>query len=569
MQLVHSQPISFACSIALLSVSLLAWQEVDAQDACCFEPTYRLQCETVMEPQQVQRMKLTYQTDYVDEVVTRYRPVLRTRTEEREVTVAKPVVETRYREDRYTVWKPILETTLRDVSVQRTRFVNETAEREEQYTTYRPVVETQYYQQQYLVQRPVTTTQHYEQRYAVQRPVVQTQLETQQYTAMRPVTTMQSRTHDVGGYVAQQAVTPGSLQYGLSYIPRTHAVPGPLGILAWTRGSYAVSPQISPPRLSTQYAYRPNYVTQQYAQTTMVPETKQVQVPVQTVRMQTEYMTQKVPVQTTRMQSEYVTRKIPVQTSRMVAVTQVRKVPYIVTRPVTETITQQVPEQKQRWVTEEKVRKVPVQTTRMEYVTKKVPYQVSYYAREAYTQTVRKPVTKQVYVPSTETVMLPRQVVQRVPLSYYDPFSSAIGNGYSSFMPPIESTAFPATALPVESYVAPPGPITIAPEVVQPQSDPGASILESPKSLGSVPDIETRKFGLDSSLSEPSTKSEYDDIDELFDDDNEDHHELPVPSLPNLNGPGNSPSLESIDAGVEAKEAGWKIHYMPNFAREA
>ena len=563
MQLVTPQRLLVALSITLLVGSVVPPIQSCAQDACCFEPTYRLQCETVMEPQQVQRMKLTYQTDYVNELVTRYRPVLRTRTEQRDVRVAKPVVETSYREDRYTVWKPVVETSYRDETVQRTRLVNETAEREEQYTTYRPVVETQYYQQRYMVQRPVTSTQYYDQRYAVQRPVVETQLQTQQYTAMRPVTTLQNKTYDVGGYVAQQTVTPGSLRYGLSYVPNTHATPGPLGIFARVRGSYAMTPQMTPPRISTQYAYRPNYVTQQYAQTAMVPETKQVQVPVQTTRMQTDYMTQRVPVQTTRMQTEIITKNVPVQTTRMVATTQVRKVPYVVTRPVTETLTRKVPVQQQRWVTEEKVRKVPVQTTRMEYITKKVPYQVSYYEQEAYTQTVRKPITSQVYVPYAETVMMPRQVVQRVALSYYDPFSSAIANGYSSFMPLVESAVAP-----VDSYQ--PTPSTspfVAPEVVQPSTLSGESILDHPRSLGPVPEVRSMRK-IEMSPSTNGSSGRYDDMD-LF-DDKEDHDELPAPSLdgPRLNRPESSGS-QSTESEVEAKEAGWKIRYLPSFAREA
>ena len=52
-----------------------------------------------MQPQTVQRFRISYETEYVPEEVTSYRPVLKTRTETREYKVAKPIVETSYREE--------------------------------------------------------------------------------------------------------------------------------------------------------------------------------------------------------------------------------------------------------------------------------------------------------------------------------------------------------------------------------------------------------------------------------------------------------------------------------------
>ena len=521
------------------------------QDACCFEPTYRLQCETVMQPQTVQRMRLSYETEYVDEQVTSYRPVLKTRTEEREYQVAVPVTETSFREERFTVWKPVVETSYRDETVQQTSYVTETAEREEKYTTFKPVVETQYYQQRYAVQRPVTETQMYEQRYAVQRPVTETQWQTQQYTTMRPVTTVQNQTYDAGGYQAQQTVVPGQVQYGLQYVRGAYATPGPLGLFARVRGAYAVTPQVTAPTVQTQYAYRPNYITQQVAKTSLVPQTQQVNVPVQVQRMQTEVVTQRVPVSVQRMQTEMVTQNVPVQTTRMVPTTEVRKVPYVVTKPVTQTMTRKVPVRQQRWVTEEKVRKVPVQSTRVTYQTRKEPVQVSYYEQEAIVQTVRKPVTRQVYVPYTETVMVPQQVTQKVPLSYYDPFSPAIVSGYSSFANPTPYSAsmVPMSSSPVvESYSVP--------EVSQPIESMGGSVLESPRSLGDLPRTKMQKIEIDPPT--PSQDSQESSSDEV----ESDFWNLPQPEL-------NAPTEGSGDSGTDATEAGWKIHWMPRFAREA
>ncbi len=515
-----------------------------AQEGCCFEPAYRLQCATVMEPQTVKRFRIGYETEYVSEDVTSYRQVLKTRTEMREYKVAKPVVETSYREERYTVWKPITETSYRDESYTQTRYVTETAEREEQVTTYRPVVETSYVQKQYTVQRPVVETQYRDQQYTVQRPVVETQYRTQQYTSMRPVTTMQNQTVDAGGYAATQVVTPGRTSYGLQYVGGTSATPGPFGVFARMNGGYYWTPQNAPATVQTQYSYRPNYITQQVAQTSYVPQVQQVQVPVQVQRMQTEVVTQRVPVQVQRMQTETVTQNVPVQTTRMVATTEVRKTPYTVQRPVTETLTRKVPVQKQRWISEVKVRKVPVQTTRLVYETRKEPVQVKYYEREAVVRKVLRPVTRQTCVPYTETIMVPRQVVQRTPLSYYDPFSPAIRSGYSSFSVPVVTDELEAPD---------------ADAADSDMDDSGQSVLQPPRSASDAPETHLHKV----ETGAPEHAGDHGDhestADEADDDgvDTGDAEELPAPSLDNA------------EPELNASEAGWKIRWNPIYAREA
>ena len=230
---------------AALGLSLSTAPLASAQDACCFVPSYRLQCETVMEPQTVQRFRIAYETATVEEEVVSYRPVLKTRTEEREYRVARPVTETSYREERYTIYRPVTETSYRDEQYTQTRYVTETAEREEQVTTYKPVTETQVYQQQYTVQRPVVETEYRQQQYQVQRPVVETQYQTQQQIAYRPVTSVQNQTIDAGGYVAQQVIQPGQVGYGLQYIPRAVQTTGPLGIFSVTCGTQKVAPRLT------------------------------------------------------------------------------------------------------------------------------------------------------------------------------------------------------------------------------------------------------------------------------------------------------------------------------------
>lgn len=505
----------------------------NAQDLC-FPQAYRLQPTTVYEQQTVQRMRPVTRIEMVEEEVTSYRPVVRERTEMREITVPVNTIETSYREERFTVWKPITETSYRNETYTETKYVTETGEREEQYTTYKPVTETQYYQKQYAVQRPVTETQYYDRQYTVQRPVVETQMQTQSYTTLKPQTQVYNQTVDAGGYVPQTTVTPGSVQYGLRYQPGLYATPGPLGIFARVRGGNVVQPYYTPPTAQTQMVYRPNYINQQIAQTTYQPVTEQVQVPVQVQRMQTEVMTQKVPVQTTRMETEMVTENVPVQTTRMVPTTMVRKVPFVVQRPVTETKTRRIPVTEQRWITEEQVRKVPVQSSKIRYETRKVPQTVKYTEYEEVKQVVRRPVTRQVCEPYTETVTVPRQVVTRVPISYYDPFSPAITRGYSTFSDSTVSASMP--------------PVDGVSSVIEEPEDDRQMSLKPAEVFDAQP-----KTGLKSiETTPPKSPSDIGDAE--------------------LNGPDQSDSQsndgdEELPAPASMLDAGWKIRWNPRLDR--
>ncbi len=536
-------------------VSGLSWLTVGtshAQDACCFEPSYRLQCETVLQPQTVQRFRVVTETEYVEEEVVSLRPVLRTRTEEREYRVARPVTETSYREERYTVRRPVTETSYRDEEYTETRYVTETSEREERVTTMRPVTETQMRQEQYTVQRPVTETQFQTRQHQVQRPVTETQFQTRQHVAMRPVTTFQNQTVDAGGFVNEQVVQPGQVQYGMQWVPRAIQTTGPLGIFSINRGAAVWTPQVTPPTVQNRVVYRPNLVTQQVAQTSFVPEVQQQQVPVQVTRMQTETVTEQVPVQVMRMETEVVTREVPVQTTRMVATEEVRKVPVTVQRPVTETRTRRVPVQEQKWVTEERVRRVPVTQTRIEYETRREPVEIKYYEQERVVRKVRRPVTRERYVPYTETVMRPRQVVQRAPLSYFDPFSSAIVSGYSS----LGGTSVSSTV--IESTSSDGAVTRNRPRVSENggAADSGDSVLSGPDEADdrdSTERAETRLKGVDISGPDQELPSDRNGADRSDKSDN-----------------GSEPSdLDELQAPVlEANGAAYRIRYRPPFVHD-
>ena len=540
-----SSTLAFPFAVTLCFATTCPAQISIGQDDCCFQPSYQLQCETELVPQTVQRFRVAFETDYVNEEVTSYRPVLRSRLEEKEYRVARPVVETSFREERYTVWKPIVETKMREESVQQTRYVSEQREYDQQYTTFRPVVETQFYQQQYAVQRPVVETQMYQQQYAVQRPVVETRFRDQQYTTLRPQTTYQNRTFDAGGYVAQNTVLPGQVRYGLGWGRDLFPSRGPLGFVRY-RGGFVAQPYVTPPSVQTQYAYQPNYVQQQIAQTQLVPETQSVRVPYQVQRTETDLVTQNVPVQTVRMQTDYLTQRIPVQSTRMIPTTQVRKIPYVVQRPVTETLTRKVPVSQQRWVQEEKVRKVPVRSTRLVYETQKRMVPVQFYEKEAITRTVRRPVTRRVYQPYNETVMVPRNVVQRAPLSYFDPYGAAIVSGFSPYETSVSSAAI---AAPVVSNSV------VVPEVTEPAdtsnlfsdfTDGSGTKLSGPSVFDDEPQTVLK---VESTLSGPSNV-------------------IQQPSEMGLNS-ADPDDLNPVDEPkIPATGASWRIKYNPTLARQ-
>jgi hypothetical protein len=287
----------------------------------------------------------------------------------------------------------------------------------------------------------------------------------------------------------------------------------------------------------------------------MQSETVTQQVPVQVMRMQNETVTQQVPVQVTRMMSETVTQQVPVQTTRMVPTVETRRVPITVQRPVTETLTRQVPVQQTRWVSEEHVRRVPVTSTRIEYETRREPIEVKYYEQERVVQKVRRPVTRQIYVPYTETVMVPRQVVQRTPLSYYDPFSSAIVGGYSTFgdssvsssrviVPPVDSSTSSSTNGQASSSDKSNGDV----KSQRPDTDDdlGPSVLEGPGNATDEP-----KSKLQSIEMSPLPNGTKDETASPSDSDTQpsDTDELKAPVL-------------------DANSAAYRIRYRPLFTRE-
>jgi hypothetical protein len=145
----------------------------------------------------------------------------------------------------------------------------------------------------------------------------------------------------------------------------------------------------------------PNYVTQQVAQTAMVPE--------QTVH--------KVPVTVTAMQPEVQVRQVPVQVTRMEQYEEVQQVPVTVQRPVVEQVPNVVSVQVCKWVPQEVVRKIPVTTYKYleEERVEQIPIRTCKMVPE--TRVVQSPRTVHRWVQETTMREVPKRVIVRVPIN--------------------------------------------------------------------------------------------------------------------------------------------------------
>ncbi len=370
-------------------------------------PAYSVQSQTVMEIQEEQRLRVVYDTEYVEQQIVTNRAVPKTRMETRQRTVSKPVVETSTIEERYTVLKPVTTREYVDQSYDETSYVTETAEREETRLSYRPVTETQYQTQNYVVQRPVTETQY----------------QTQQYTTYQPVTTYQTAVVDQGQYYVQQYQQPGDTRYGLRYVPGGYSV-DPTGLGAYRRGGFGWVPYTSPGNTFAQLQYQPNPVQVAVPQTTLMPQVQQAQ----------------VPVQVTKLQSEVVQQQIPINVTRYEPVQQTYKVPYAVQKPVVRRIERKVPVDKTQYVEQEMIRPKTVQRTsyKLETITEQVP--VTVYETEAFATTVKVPRQVARYEPYTVRRLVPRVVQSPVIQTYNDPYAYPLSLGHSSWMPSVGSS---------------------------------------------------------------------------------------------------------------------------------
>lgn len=363
-------------------------------------PAYTVQPQTVFEKQIEQRMKVVYDTEYVDQELVTTRLVPKTRLEKRSYTVTKPVTETSTVKETYTVMRPVTRRKWIDRSYDETTYVTETAEKDETYTSLRPVTETVMQTRNRVVQRPVTETQY----------------QTQYYTTMRPETTYRTAVVDQGQYMVQNYYQPGDTRYGLRWMPRGYQYDAN-GMLGYRRGGLGWVPYQSAGQNFAQLQYQPNPVQVAVPQTTMRPEVHQTQ----------------VPYQVTRMQNEVVQEQVPVTSTRYEEVRETRKVPYSVRKPVTRRVENIVPVDYVEYV-EQKMER-PKTVTRTSYKTETVErdVEVTYYEEEKVRSVVQVPRRVARYEPYMVEKIVARKVYTPVTLSYYDAYSTPLSQGISSW----------------------------------------------------------------------------------------------------------------------------------------
>ncbi|MFN5323258.1 MAG: hypothetical protein ACK56D_18125 [Planctomycetota bacterium] len=360
-----------SASLPLVSAELLT-----AQSGCQLVP------QTILEPQTVTTYRWELQTEYETRPVTVAKPITVTETRERRNVVYKPVQKNRVLEEHYEVMKPITETSFREETIQETVYETSTEMRLQEFVIEKPVVETQYREEQILVRKPVN----------------QTVLQTENVVTYRPQTVAQTvylPTNVAVPQVVRQPLFNNRLQWlpgGYYYDPVT-------GVPTWQRTGLHWVP--NPP--VTQTVLQPGLVPTQQLETAYVPEVTQTQKPVTMTAWQDSYETRRVPLEVQRTERTVETRQVPVEVRKPVVRTRVEKVPV-------ETV---------RYEKQNMVRRVPFVETVYEKVEQVEPYdvQVQKWVNETSTIQVPKQVWKRVESQSVQ--MVPRTVLQSVPLDAF------------------------------------------------------------------------------------------------------------------------------------------------------
>jgi len=139
--------------------------------------------------------------------------------------------------------------------------------------------------------------------------------------------------------------------------------------------------------------------------------------------------------------------------------------------------------------------------------------------------------------------MVPKQVVQRVPLSYTDPFGAAVVSGYSSFGAPENATTTASKPAP-----------SLGNSILQPDPTVAPAVAGAPR---------TRMQKIE--IGEPTSES--DAADDTLEATIEIEEEL-LPPAQN-SGDDSSDSENTEEDTAKGSKAGWKIQWNPLLTREA
>jgi hypothetical protein len=369
--------------------------------------------QTVYEQRPATFSQMVNETVYETQQVTSYKPVWTTEKRERRTTVLKPVVKTSEREERYRVYRPVIETKYREKQIEETSYETTTEIREEKYLVKKPVIEVEYREQKVLVRKPVT----------------QTMMQTENVTTYRPVTVSETALVP-GEELENQLVLDPSSRNRLRWLPRGCYVDPTTGAVVYRKPGLH---WVSDPQLELQTTLKPVLQPQQVLRTTYVPETVQVQ----------------NPVQVTNYVDELETRRYPVQVQRTSEEIQVFKIPYKVHRPVTKVRTERIPYEEVTYRTEEVVRRVPITETTYERVEQVEPYEVQVCRWVAETKEVQVPKVVSQLQNYEISQTIPRTVLMKVPVD-------AAGNILdlpAGVIPSLPTDSMPTYVLPLSQAV--------------------------------------------------------------------------------------------------------------------
>ncbi len=381
------------------------------QDTCV---GYRLVPQTVYDKSPVKMNKWVNETVNEKQTITSYKPVYKTEKRERRTTVLKPVRKTSTREEKYIVRRPVVETSYQ--------------EREVEETTYETVTEMR--DQEVVIETPVYETQMREDKVVVRRPVTETTYQSEIVTTYRPTVVSSTQLTPANMEVSQLVPAYGGRPRA-RWLPPGYYLDPNTGLTVWrSRGFHWVQP---PTGLQLQTSTVPVLTPQQVQKVELIPETQQVQKPVQVTRY----------VETVE------TRKVPIQIQKTQRRTEVRKVPVTVTRPKTIVRKEKIPYETTRYVDEVRVRKIPVTETTYERVEEVVPYEVETVEWVAVTQEIEVPQVRRKLVQVDMIKHTPRTVMMKVPV---DAFGNIVGTAQ-----PLNGTitSTPTIAVP-ESQTPPP-----------------------------------------------------------------------------------------------------------------
>ncbi len=358
-----------------LCLSFLPTEKSNAQLNCI---SYKLVPQTTYRYEPVNVSRLVNETAFQPQRVTTYKPVWTRETRQRKTISYKPITKTNERVERFLVRRPVTETTYRDREIQETSYETVTEMQEQRYLVQKPVVETQYREEQVLVRKPITTTM--------------TNIEN--VTTYKPTTV--TETQWIAGANVRNDLFLTSGRNRLRWL-RPGAYVDPLtGLVRFQKSGLHWVPDQN---LVLRPTIEPTMTPQQVSRTTYIPETVQVQKPIQV----TQYVDQME------------TRRVPVQVETTSQSIQVVKTPVTVHKPVTRTRTERVPVTETKFREEIYERRIPVTETSYQRVEQLEPYEVNvckWVAEETVVQVPRRVSRRVNYsinqvVPVTQWIRVP------------------------------------------------------------------------------------------------------------------------------------------------------------------